>query len=89
MVPARALTVDPAGNTAVITAVNGGKPVYQRVETGSDSGKQIEITSGLDAGEKVYFVDKGYKPQQAEGGNPLMPGRPNMNRQQQRAVRGH
>ncbi len=89
MVPSKALTVDPSGNTAVITAVNGGKPVYQRVETGSDSGSRTEITSGLSAGEKVYYQDRAYKPQQAEGGNPLMPGRPNINRQQQRAVRGH
>ena len=90
MVPSRAITVDPSGNTAVITDVKDGKPVYQRVETGSDSGNKTEIISGLSEGETVYMQDRGYKPQQAAaGGNPLMPNRPNMNRQQQRAVRGH
>ena len=91
MIPSRALTVDPSGNTAVITALKDGKPVYQRVETGTESGGRIEITSGLEAGDEVYFQQKGYKPQQAEGGNPLMPGRPggSMNRQQRRAVSGH
>ena len=89
MIPSRALTVDPSGNTAVITALKDGKPVYQRVETGTESGGRIEIASGLEAGDEVYFQQRGYKPQQAEGGNPLMPGRPNMTRQQRQAVRGH
>jgi macrolide-specific efflux system membrane fusion protein len=91
MIPAKAITVDPAGNTAVIIALRDGKPVYQRVETGTDAGGKVEVTSGLEAGENVYFQQKGYKPQQAEGGSPLMPSRPGqgMSRNQRRAVSGH
>lgn len=91
MIPVKAITVDPSGNTAVISALKDGKPVYQRVQTGSEAGGKIEVTSGLEAGDKVYFQQKGYKPQQAEGGNPLMPSGPGkgMNRNQRRAVSGH
>jgi macrolide-specific efflux system membrane fusion protein len=89
MIPSKALTVDPTGNTAVITALNDGKPVYQVVESGSDSGNKIEITSGLDEGDKVYYQARTYKAQQASGGSPLMPTQPKMNRQQQRAATGH
>ena len=89
MIPSRAITVDPSGNTAVITDMKDGKPVYRRIETGSDSGNRTEVLSGLEEGDKVLVSDRGYTPQQASAGNPLMPGRPNMNRQQQRAMRGH
>ncbi len=89
MIPAKALTVDPSGNTAVITELKDGKPVYQRVETGSDSGNKVEITSGLEAGDQILMPDRAYKAQQASGSNPLMPTPPKMNKQQQRATGGH
>ena len=88
MIPSKALTVDPTGNTAVITALNDGKPVYQAVETGSDSGNRIEVTSGLNEGDKVYYQAHTYKTQQASASNPLMPTQPKMSRQQQRAAGG-
>ena len=88
MIPSRALTVDPAGNTAVITALKEGKPVYQRVETGSESGNRTEVLSGLAEGDRIYVAARSYKAQQASGGNPLMPSGPGMNRQQRRAVGG-
>jgi macrolide-specific efflux system membrane fusion protein len=88
MIPSKALAVDPSGNTAVITALNNNKPVYQEVETGSDSGNKIEITSGLSEGDKVFFQARAYKAQEASGSNPLMPTQPKMNRQQQRAAGG-
>lgn len=88
LIPARALTVDPSGNTAVITDLKDGKPVYQRVETGSDSGNKVEILSGLEGGDRIYMQDRAYRAQQAAGGNPLMPNAPRMNRQQQRAAGG-
>jgi hypothetical protein len=59
------------------------------VETGQNEGDQVEIVSGLSEGETVYYGGAGYAPQQdSSGSNPLIPSRPKMNRQQQRAVRG-
>lgn len=90
LIPAAAVTTDPKGETAVIKSLEKGVPVYSRVETGQNDGDQVEIVSGLEAGETVYYSAGGYAPQKAAGGsNPLMPSRPGMNRQQRRAVSGH
>lgn len=90
LVPAAAVTTDAQGETAVIAALKDGKPVYKRVETGQNEGDQVEIVSGLSDGDKVLYSAGGYTPQKdSSGKNPLMPSRPGMNRQQQRAVRGH
>jgi len=77
LIPAAAVVVDPAGSTAVITELKDKKPVYKKIETGSDQGNMIEVVKGLEEGATVMFQGKGYKVQQASGGvNPLMPGRP-------------
>ncbi|MCM2268025.1 MAG: efflux RND transporter periplasmic adaptor subunit [Elusimicrobiales bacterium] len=90
LIPASAVVTDPQGQTAVIKELKDGQPVYSRVETGQNEEDQVEITSGLQEGETVYYASQGYTAQvDASGKNPLMPSRPNMNRQQQRAVRGH
>lgn len=90
LIPAAAVTTDPKGETAVIKALEKGAPVYSRVETGQNDGDQVEIVSGLKAGETVFYAAGGYTAQKAaSGSNPLMPGRPGMNRQQRRAVAGH
>lgn len=90
MAPARAVTIDPRGATAVITALAAGQPVYARVETGQTDGEDVEIVSGLNPGDPVLCPDKGYTAQKAsDGTNPLIPGRPNISRQQRRAVSGH
>jgi macrolide-specific efflux system membrane fusion protein len=78
LIPAAAVTMDKAGKTAVITSMTDNKPVYQRVETGLDQGDLVEIIKGLEEGDTVMYVDKNYRPQQAQGSNPLMPTRPNM-----------
>jgi len=89
LIPAAAVVTDPQGQTAVIKEVKDGAPVYARVETGQNEGDEVEITSGLEAGETVFYRAGGYAPQvDSAGKNPLMPTRPGMNRQQQRAVRG-
>lgn len=89
LIPAAAVTTDPQGETAVITAVKDGKPVYARVETGQNEGDDVEIVSGLAAGDTVLYSASGYTPQKdSSGKNPLMPSRPGMNRQAQRAMRG-
>ncbi|MBI5743441.1 MAG: efflux RND transporter periplasmic adaptor subunit [Elusimicrobia bacterium] len=90
MVPAMAVTTDQKGDTAVITSISKGQPVYAKVETGQTEGDEVEVVSGLKAGDSVTYQDKAYTAQKdSSGSNPLMPSRPNMNRQQQRAVRGH
>lgn len=86
LIPTEAVTIDPAGHTAVITSVQGGKPVYQRIETGLDQGNMVEVTKGLEEGDTVMYADKGYVPQQAQGSNPLMPKRPQMSHGAHRAM---
>ena len=78
LIPTAAVTMDPSGKTAVITGMQDKKPVYQKIETGLDQGDMVEVTKGLDEGDTVMYVDKNYRPQQAQGSNPLMPTRPNM-----------
>jgi len=90
LIPAAAVVTDKNGDTAVIRSVENGAPVYARVETGQNEGDQVEIVSGLSDGDTVLYASGGYTSQKpATGSNPLMPSRPGMNRQQQRAVRGH
>jgi len=90
LLPAAAVTTNPQGETAVIKELKDGQPVYSKVETGQNEGDQVEILSGLEAGEKVYYLAKSYSAQvDTAGKNPLMPSRPAMGRQQQRAMSGH
>ncbi len=87
LIPTVAVTIDPSGKTAVITEVNDKKPVYKRIETGLDEGNMVEVTRGLEEGDTVMFVSKGYKVQTATGGtNPLMPSRPKMPKNAGRAM---
>ena len=86
LIPTEAVTIDPSGHTAVITSVNNGKPVYQRIETGLDQGDMVEVTKGLEEGDTVMYTDKGYVPQQSQGTNPLMPKRPKISRNAHRAM---
>jgi macrolide-specific efflux system membrane fusion protein len=87
LIPAVAVTIDPAGRTAVITEVKDNKPVYKKIETGLDEGDMVEVVKGLREGDIVMFQGKGYKVQQASGGtNPLMPSRPNIQRGAGRAM---
>lgn len=90
LIPAAAVTTDAKGGTAVITGLKDGKPVYAAVETGQNEGDMVEIVSGLRDGDKALYSAAGYTPQKdSSGSNPLMPGRPNVNRQQRRAISGH
>ena len=89
LLPAMAVTTNPQGETAVIKELKNEQPVYSRVETGQNEGDQVEIISGLEAGETVLYQRKRYSAQvDSSGKNPLMPARPAINRQQQRAMGG-
>ncbi|MFA6434871.1 MAG: efflux RND transporter periplasmic adaptor subunit [Elusimicrobiales bacterium] len=87
LIPAAAVTIDPAGRTSVITGMKDKKPVYTKIETGLDESDMVEVAKGLEEGDTVMFQGKGYKVQQASGGaNPLMPTRPKMSRGAARAM---
>jgi macrolide-specific efflux system membrane fusion protein len=89
LLPASAVVTNPQGETAVIKELRDGAPVYSVVETGQNEGDQVEIVSGVEAGEAVLVQARGYSAQRdSSGSNPLMPSRPKMSQQQQRAVRG-
>ena len=89
LLPAMAVTINPQGETAVIKEVKDGQPVYSKVETGQNEGDQVEIISGLKAGETVFYQRKKYSAQvDSSGTNPLMPARPNVPRAAQRAMGG-
>jgi macrolide-specific efflux system membrane fusion protein len=87
LIPSAAVTIDPAGETAVVTGLKDKRPVYKKIETGLDQGNMIEVTKGLAEGDSILFQRKGYKAQQAAGGtNPLMPARPKVGRNAARAL---
>lgn len=89
LLPAVAVVTDPRGETAVIKELRDGKPVYSTVVTGQNEGEQVEILSGLENGETVFYELRGYSAQvDSSGTNPLMPKRPAMSSQQRRAMRG-
>lgn len=89
LLPAMAVTTNAQGETAVIKELKDGQPVYSRVETGQNEGEQVEITSGLSAGETVFYQRRRYTAQvDSAGKNPLMPARPNMLRGAARALGG-
>ena len=90
LLPAMAVTTNPQGETAVITELKDGVPVYTMVVTGQNEGDQVEIVSGLQEGQTVYYERKRYTAQvDSSGKNPLMPSRPNVPRGAQRAMGGH
>jgi len=86
LIPTAAVTMDPSGKTAVITGIKDKAPVYQRIETGLDQGDLVQVTKGLAEGDTVLYVDKNYRPQEAQGSNPLMPSRPKIPRGAGRAM---
>ncbi|OIN99721.1 MAG: hypothetical protein AUJ51_12025 [Elusimicrobia bacterium CG1_02_56_21] len=88
LLPGTAVTTTPQGQTAVIKELKDGLPVYAIVVTGQNEGGQVEIVSGLEEGESVYYQRKKYSAQQdSSGTNPLMPSRLKMPRGAGRALR--
>jgi len=75
LVPAAAVVIGPSGSTAVMTSIAGPKPVYKDVVTGANEGRNVEIVSGLEDGDAVYYSEKTYVPQKedASSSNPLIP----------------
>lgn len=59
LLPAEALSFDASGRAYALTADAEGKHIETYVETGINDGVVVQITSGLSAGQTVYFVPKG------------------------------
>lgn len=57
-VPARSIVRRPAGT--VVYVIKDGRAVAQRVETGARDGEQIEIVSGLEAGNAIADDGAGF-----------------------------
>ncbi len=89
LVPAMAVTTNSQGETAVIKELKEGQPVYAKVQTGQNEGDMVEITSGLEEGDTVFYQRKRYTAQvDSAGKNPLMPSRPKVPRGAGRALGG-
>ena len=76
MVPVEAVKKNADGDYYVL--VSGGpdaKPVERKVETGLSDEKNIEILSGIGAGDKIILFTQKYNPvlQSTEKTNPLIP----------------
>ncbi|NLO90736.1 MAG: efflux RND transporter periplasmic adaptor subunit [Elusimicrobia bacterium] len=76
LLPSSALTDSPDGARCVYKG-NPQRPELAPVRVGIDDGNNVEILSGVSAGETVYSGSGGYMPQLKEdSSNPFMPGRP-------------
>jgi macrolide-specific efflux system membrane fusion protein len=72
--PAAAISRAPGGDKQVMVPGPDGKPVARAVETGLETGDSVEITRGLEPGEKVLITSRRYVPQQAAASSPLIMG---------------
>jgi macrolide-specific efflux system membrane fusion protein len=76
LVPAEAVKKEKGGQSYVmVRSREGQKPAKRPVETGISDGVNVEIVSGLEAGEVVVVTGQRYVPSKASGTNPFMPQR--------------
>lgn len=74
LLPSAAVRAGSGGAKQVLVPGTNGKPVPREVTLGIESGEQVEILSGLAAGEKVLIAGRRYVPQQAPQSSPLTMG---------------
>ncbi len=74
LVPLAAVSTSPSGDKQVMVPGPDGKTVPHAVQVGVESDENIQIVSGLEAGDKVLVVTKRYVPQQAANTSPLVMG---------------
>jgi HlyD family secretion protein len=73
LVPAIAVTEDPSGQKRVLVPGEKNKPQPREVETGIEGGDgNIEIVSGLQAGDTVLISNRRYTPQRNTAESPLV-----------------
>ena len=91
LVPVGAVKDAPGGKrvVSVPSAEKNGKPETREVKIGIETDEQVEIVSGLAAGDKVLVAAGKYKAQTAPEASPLssMPGRMGRSAQQGAAPR--
>lgn len=88
ILPAAAVQESSAGAHHVMVPGPEGKPGLRPVQVGLQTADQVEITSGLKAGEKVLIVQKRYTPQKAASQSPLIMGGPRQSSQQSQRSSG-
>ncbi len=73
----KSLMVDKDGDTAVIIGFNDKEPIYTKVKIGNEFNGSMEIISGIEDGQTIWYEDKKYVPQKSKTAakNPFMPTR--------------
>jgi macrolide-specific efflux system membrane fusion protein len=75
IVPIEAVKQDRGGSFVLLSQGRNNKSTKRRVELGIADDKNIEVVSGLAAGDKILITTQEYLPSQktTSGSNPLMP----------------
>lgn len=74
ILPSMAVTTTSSGEKQVMTPGPEGKPTPRIVKTGLETTDTVEITEGLQAGDRVILSMRRYVPQQAAANSPLVMG---------------
>lgn len=74
ILPATAVRATSSGDRQVMVPGPDQKPVARAVEVGLETGDQVEMTSGVQEGDRVIVTRKRYTPQQAASQSPLVMG---------------
>jgi membrane fusion protein, macrolide-specific efflux system len=75
LLPAVAVQTLPSGEKQVTMRGPDGKPQRKTIEVGLETFDEVEVVSGLQAGDAVLVSARRYIPQQAAGSSPLVPER--------------
>ena len=75
VIPLEAISQDKEGSFVLLIQDRNKKPVRRKVQLGISDDKNIEVTSGLAAGDKILITTQEYLPLQRtdSGSSPLMP----------------
>jgi macrolide-specific efflux system membrane fusion protein len=76
LLPTAAVRTGENGERTVSVVSARGRPEPRAVTVGRESGDQIEITDGVEAGETVLLSRRTYKPQRSTDKSPLVMGPP-------------
>lgn len=71
LVPAQAVREARNGTKQVLLRGSDGKSAVREVKTGVENGDNVEVLSGLKAGDQILLIQRRYVPQQAPQSSPL------------------
>lgn len=74
LVPVSAVRDMPDGTKRVSIPGSNGKPEVREITTGIEDNENLEVTSGLEPGDKVLITRSRYVPQQGSQSSPLTSG---------------